>query len=313
MAETVADTIRELTRRHIAENDGIVIGQCLTAVGWVQNTIPRQEEGMVELPMTDIAGSGIAVGASLTGGRPIFVLRFQSFLWLNASPLVNYAAKSKEMFGYPAPVFVRAIATEAGGSGPLHTNCYHAPFMHMPGLPVCAPMTPNEYRAIWDRFMTHDDPLLVSEHRRSYKSSLELEDLYDDEAEITIFAMSASRFSAMESLEQLREAGIRANLVNVLWLKPFGPSERALEALRKSGRGLVLDSAYEICGASRSIAYELMLKSGRPVRALGMEDRSPGAAVRLENGTPTPERICREVEKLISDEDAWPTVSAGPV
>jgi len=310
MAETVADTIRELTRRHIAENDGIVIGQCLTAVGWVQNTIPRQEQKMVELPMTDIAGSGIAVGASLTGGRPIFVLRFQSFLWLNASPLVNYAAKSKQMFGYPAPVFVRAIATEAGGSGPLHTNCYHAPFMHMPGLPVCAPMTPGEYKAIWHHFMSHDDPLLVSEHRRSYKSSEELKDHYDEEAEITIFAMSASRFSARECLKRLREAGVRANLVHVLWLKPFGPSERALAALRKSKRGLVLDSAYEICGASRSIAYELMLKTGCPVHALGMEDRSPGAAVRLENGTPTPERICAEAERLVKKEETWPVAMA---
>ena len=305
MADTVADTIRELTRQHIAQNDGIVIGQCLTAVGWVQNTIPRQAEGMIELPMTDIAGAGIAVGTSLTGGRPIFVLRFQSFLWLNASPLVNYAAKSKEMFGYPAPVFVRAIATEAGGSGPLHTNCYHAPFMHMPGLPVCAPMTPEEYKAIWTHFMAHDDPLLVSEHRRSYKSSDELPDIYDDDADITIFAASASRFSARESLARLKDAGIKANLINVLWLKPFEPTQRALEALRRSGRGLVLDSAYEICGASRSMAYELMLKTGCPVQALGMEDRSPGAAVRLENGTPTPERICREAERFVRETEPW--------
>ena len=50
MAGTVAETIRELTRRHIAENDGLVVGQCLTAVGWVQNTIPPQAAGMVDRP-----------------------------------------------------------------------------------------------------------------------------------------------------------------------------------------------------------------------------------------------------------------------
>ena len=52
MGETVADTIRELTRRHIAENNGLVLGQCLSAVGWVQNTVPAQEMGIEELPMT---------------------------------------------------------------------------------------------------------------------------------------------------------------------------------------------------------------------------------------------------------------------
>ena len=89
MGPTVADTIRELTRRHIDENNGLVIGQCLSAVGWVQNTVPAQEIGIEELPMTDVAGAVIAVGAALTGRRPIFILRFQSLNWLNSSPLVN--------------------------------------------------------------------------------------------------------------------------------------------------------------------------------------------------------------------------------
>ena len=75
MDKTVADTIRELTRQHIADNNGLVLGQCLSAVGWVQNTVPAQKKGIEELPMTDIAGAGIAVGAALTGRRPIFILQ----------------------------------------------------------------------------------------------------------------------------------------------------------------------------------------------------------------------------------------------
>ena len=130
MGRTVAETIRDLTRELIDSGKGITLGQCLTAVGWVQNTIPPREFGNYELPMTDIAGAGIAVGVALTGRRPIFVLRFQSFLWLNASPLVNYAAKSKELFGVPCPILIRAIATEGDGAGPIHTNCFHSIFMH---------------------------------------------------------------------------------------------------------------------------------------------------------------------------------------
>ncbi|KAF0118872.1 MAG: putative transketolase pyridine binding domain protein [Rhodospirillaceae bacterium] len=76
MERTVANTIRDLTKRHIDSGQGVVIGQCLTAVGWVQNTVPPQVEGTLELPMTDVAGAGIAVGISLTGLRPIFVIRF---------------------------------------------------------------------------------------------------------------------------------------------------------------------------------------------------------------------------------------------
>lgn len=302
MARTVADTIRELTRQHIAQNNGIVMGQCLSAVGWVQNTVPEQADGIVELPMTDIAGAGFAVGAAVTGRRPIFVIRFQSFLWLNASPIVNYAAKSKEIFGYPCPVFVRAIASEGGGTGPLHSNCYHSLFMHMPGIPVAAPMTPGEYEQVWRHYISNDDPILVSEHRRSYKNTEELGDQIDPEAQVTIYAMSAARFSALEAAEKLREQGVRCSLVHVLWLKPFHLTPRMLDPIRMSGCGVVVDSAYEIAGASRSIAYDLMTATGAPVRALGQEDRSPGVARRLENGTPNADRIVSSVLDLLESQ-----------
>ncbi|MHA1598736.1 MAG: transketolase C-terminal domain-containing protein [Alphaproteobacteria bacterium] len=301
MARTVAETIRDLTRDHIADNDGLVIGQCLTAVGWVQNTIPPQHEGIVELPMTDISGAGIAVGAAIMGRRPILVLRFQSFLWLNISPLVNYAAKSKEIFGYPAPVFTRAIASEADASGPLHTNCFHHLAMHMPGIKVCAPMTPKEYEEIWADYINGDDPFLVSEHRRSYLSSDELPDQIEEGAEITLYAVSAGRFNLPEAADRLREKGIKCNIVNILWLKPFVLDDRVLEPLKQSGAGIVVDSAFEIAGASQSFSYELMLASGKPVKALAQFDRSPGVAKHLENGTPSVERIVETAIAMVQE------------
>ena len=301
MERTVAETIRELTRRHIAENNGLVLGQCLTAVGWVQNTIPEQTEGIEELPMTDVAGAGIAVGAAIMGRRPIFVIRFQSFLWLNASPIVNYAAKSKELFGYAAPVFVRAIASEGGGSGPLHTNCFHSMFMHMPGMVVVAPMTPKEYLQIWEHYLNNDDPMLVSEHRRSYSNGTEFEDILEDGAEITIFAISATRFETEKARDILEKEGIRANIAHVHWLKPFRVGQGAEDALRKSRCGLVCDSAFETCGASQSIAYDLMLRFGVPVKAVGMHDRSSGVARHLENHTPSANRIADEARKLVRE------------
>lgn len=299
MERTVAETIREITREHLEKRNGLLLGQCITAVGWIQNTVPPHCVGLVELPMADVSGPGFAIGAAIVGRRPIYVLRFQSFLWLAACPLVNYAAKAKEMWGRPAPVFIRAIATEGKGAGPIHTNCFHSLFMHMPGTPVAAPMTPREYEEVWRYYTTHDDPVLVSEHRRSYLSKEEMPDRLDPEAEITLYAISAARFNAIEAVGCLRKEGIRCNLIHLLWLKPFELTARVLEPLKNSGVGLVIDSAYEIAGASQSIAYELMFATGLPVKALGQFDRSPGTAVRLENGTPTPSRIVETVKDLL--------------
>ena len=97
---------------------------------WVGSEYYTQpKKGIIELSMTDVAGSGMAVGAAIVGARPIFVMRFQSLVWLNSSPIVMHAAKAKEIFGYGAPVFIRAIASESSlGQGPLHANNYHSNF-----------------------------------------------------------------------------------------------------------------------------------------------------------------------------------------
>ncbi len=291
MERTVTDAIREVTARHIAEHNGLVLGQCLSAVGWVQNTVPPQREGLEELPMTDVAGAGYAAGAALAGRRPIFVIRFQSLLWLNASPIVNYAAKAKDLFGYGCPVFVRAIAAEGGATGPIHSGAFHGMFMNVPGLPVVAPMTPGEYEDAYERFMASDAPLFVSEHRRSYKNTREMPDQIEDGAKITLFAASSARFTAGDAVVILRSRGIPCNLVHLVWLKPFVMDERLTGPLRTAGCGLVVDSCYETSGPARSMAYELSVETGLPVHALGLEERQPGAAAHLDNVTPSAERI----------------------
>ncbi len=303
MERTVADTIREITREHLEKNNGLLLAQCITAVGWIQNTVPPHAKGLVELPMADVSGPGIAIGAAIVGRRSIYVIRFQSFLWLAASPLVNYAAKAKEIWNMPVPLFVRAIATEGNGAGPVHTNCFHSLFMHMPGMLVCAPMTPNEYEEVWKTYMAQDGPILVSEHRRSYLSQEEMPDILEENADVTIFPISAARFNTLEAVKLLRKEGIRCNVLHLLWLKPFELTARILEPLKASGLGLVVDSAFEIAGASQSIAYQLMFETGIPVKALGQTDRSAGAAPHLENGTPTPERITETVKALLRDRE----------
>ncbi|MCI0415658.1 hypothetical protein L0222_23025 [bacterium] len=299
MGKTTAETIKEITRNHLEKGNGLLLGQCVTAVGWIGGTVPDCT-GIVEIPMTDIAAPGFAVGCALMGRRPIFVIRYQGFMWYNCSSLVNYAAKSKAVWGVPVPIFIRSIGMEGNGIGHTASSSIHSIFMHSPGMPVAAPMTPGEYKNVWDHFMKNDDPIYVSEHRRSFTIDREMEDEFVEDADITVFAISASRLNLLEAKEILKTNGVKLNIVHSLWLKPFQPSERALESLKKSKMGLVIDSDYEITGASRSIAYELMHQTGKPVHALGLEDRVCGVAPHLENITPPAEKIIRSIQSLLS-------------
>lgn len=169
----LSETIRDITRYHLEESGGMLLGQAITAVGWVNGTVPDCRN-IIELPMTDVAGAGFAVGAALVGRRPILVLRFQDFILLNGSQIFNYAAKTKELHGVAAPVFVRCIAADC--AGPVHSGVFHSIAMTYPSVRVCAPMTPGEYKEIWADYMRNDMPMYVSEHRRAYMIEHEMED-----------------------------------------------------------------------------------------------------------------------------------------
>jgi pyruvate dehydrogenase E1 component beta subunit len=293
---TVAETIKEVTRRHLEENGGILLGQCISAVGWVNGTVPNTK-GIVELPMSDVAGAGIAVGAAMVGKRPIFVIRFQDFLMLNGSPLLNYAAKCKELHGTSAPVFIRALASE--GLGPVHSGVLHSVFMHFPGMRVCSPMTPGEYEQVWKAYIENDEPVLVSEHRDSFRNTEEMQDVVNERADITLYAISCTRFAATKAAGMLANEGIVCNVVHIVWLKPFEVTDKYLEPLGRSRLGMVIDASFEICGASRSIAYELASVSGYRVKALGLADSTKCLCPPYQNKAPDAQRICDAVKQLL--------------
>jgi len=294
--KTVAETIREISRKHLEEENGILLGECISAVGWVNNTVPNCR-GIIELPMTDVAGAGIAVGAAMVGRRPIFVIRFQNFLILNGSQLIFYAAKVKELHERSAPVFVRAIA--ADGIGPVHSDALHSIFMHFPGFRVCAPMTPQEYEATWADFMAHDDPMIVSEHRASFTNTEELNDIIIEDAVITLYPISATRFEAAKAAKMLSEEGIYCNIVHIFWLKPFVTDERLIRPLKDSRHGLVIDVGHEIAGASQAIAYELTQATGIPVKALGLYDTTNCLSTPRQNRFPDARRIADVVKMIL--------------
>ena len=90
MEITVRETIKKTILKHLKKKNGLILGQCLSAVGWVGGTIPEltEKEGVIELSMADVANGGIVVGAGLSNRRPIYVIRYQGFNWFNAPAAV---------------------------------------------------------------------------------------------------------------------------------------------------------------------------------------------------------------------------------
>ena len=299
MATTVRETIKEITRKHLTEGLGKCYGQCLTAVGWVGGTLPEmyEEDGMVEFSMADVAGGAIATGIALAGGRPIYVVRYQGFQWYNLVSIVNYAAKSKEIWNRPCPIFVRSIAME-GGVGPVAGSSHHSLAHRMPGIKVVSPMTPGEYKHVYDCFMNDDEPYYVSEHRKSYDNTEELENIILPKADFTIFPISITRLEMKKLLELAKQENIYLNIIHQLWIKPFTIEDSWKIALDNSRfGGLVTDDDY-VEGTASSIANELSLATGNRVYTLGLEPRTAGFHASVDNLPPTAEKSIEKLKQI---------------
>lgn len=300
MAKNVRETIKSLTRKHL-EGGGRCFGQCLTAVGWVGGTLPElyEEDGMVEFSMADVAGGSIVTGIALAGERPIYVVRYQGFQWYNAPSIINYAAKSKELWGISCPVFVRSIAME-GGIGPVAGSSHHSMYDRMPGLKVVSPMTPLEYEHTYQQFMLDDVPYYVSEHRKSYDNSEELCDEVYLDSDIVLLPVSVTRFAAVEAKKQLESMGYKVSIVHQLWIKPLLSKEKSIAALQSSKfGGIVTDDDYEQ-GVATSIAHQLMMGSGKPVDVLGLEQRTAGFHPSVDVLPPSAAEIVAKSIKLVN-------------
>jgi acetoin:2,6-dichlorophenolindophenol oxidoreductase subunit beta len=301
METTVKDTIKEIIRNHLKTKKGKVFGQCLTAVGWVGGTLPElyEKDGMIELSMADVAGGGIVTGSALMNERPIYVIRYQGFNWYNCPMIVNYASKSKELWKQPCPVFVRGIGME-GGIGPVAGSSHHSLYYRMPGLKICAPMTPKEYKDIYNEYLKDDDVYYVSEHRGSFNNTKEFKNDIEGVKDIFLIAISITRFAAIEAKRKLEKEGYKVGIIHILWIKPFKMSSKSYQAIKLSKKGaIILDDDY-VDGISNSLANKINLKTNKQINTMGLKNKSAGAHKKVDNLPPNSMEIVKKVKKILN-------------
>ncbi len=299
MERTVRDTIKEILRNHL-DSGYQLFGQCLTAVGWVGGTIPElpNHPNLVELSMADVLGGGVVVGAALAGKRPIYVVRYQGFQWYNSPIITNYAGKTKDMWGVSCPVLVRSIAME-GGMGPVAGSSHHGIYFRMPGIKIISPMTPLEYKEAYDYYINNDETVYISEHRKSYDNKSEFSNVTEENPDVVLFPFSITRFDSELARQELTNQGIKTSIFHQVWINPLKIDDNQIENLKKSKYGgIVLDDDYPN-GIAKQIAYELMLKSGKPVYVLCIEEKVAGFQPKNDNLPPSKEKIISFVKRLL--------------
>lgn len=212
------------------------------------------EERVMDTPISELGGAGVAVGAAISGMRPVFEFQFSDFATLAMEQIVNQAAKIRFMLGgaVSVPLVMRFPAGSGTGAAAQHSQSLEAWLAHVPGLKVIQPSTPHDAKGMLLAAIEDPDPVMIFEHKLLYKLKGEVPEghytvpigrakVVREGSDVTIVATSIMVHKALYAAEKLKGEGIEAEVIDLRSLRPID-KPTIIESVKKTGRLL---SVYE--------------------------------------------------------------------
>ncbi len=266
------EAVREAMSQEMRENqDVFILGEDIGVYGGAFGVT----RGMIEefgpervrnTPISEAAIAGGAVGAALTGMRPILELQFSDFITIAMDQLVNQAAKTRYMFGGKGkvPLVVRTPAGSGTGAAAQHSQSLEAWMAHIPGLKVVQPSTAYDAKGLLKAAMDDDNPVIFYEHKLLYKTIGEVPeeqysiplgkaDVKRSGKDVTIVATAIMVHKALEAAKELEAEGIDVEIIDPRTLVPLD-EETIIESVKKTGKCMVVHEAVKRGGYGGEIA-----------------------------------------------------------
>lgn len=225
-------------------------------------------ERVFDMPTSENAMTGVAIGAALNGIKSIVTHQRIDFFLLAMDQLVNSAAKWHYMFGgqNTVPITIRLIIGRGWGQGPTHSQNLQAWFAHIPGLKVVMPTTPEDAKGLLLASIFDPNPVIFLEHRWLHNTIGEVPEgdtrvplgrarVARTGTDITIVSMSYMTVEALHAAEFLKEHGVSCEIIDLRTIKPLD-WETVFASVSKTGRLLALDSGF----TTGSVAGEIVAR-----------------------------------------------------
>lgn len=226
-------------------------------------------ERVIDTPISEAALAGAAVGAALSGLRPVLEIMFMDFTTLVMDALVNQAAKARFMFGgqRSVPMVLRTPHGGGLGAGPQHSQCLEAWFAHVPGLKVVCPADPASAYGLLRAAIADPDPVIVVENKALYSMKADvpetLETMLIGRAatirpgrDLTLVSYGAAVHTCVKAAGVLAGEGIAAEVIDLCSLQPWDEAS-VLESLQRTHRLVVVHEAVEAFGIGAEIAARM--------------------------------------------------------
>jgi pyruvate dehydrogenase E1 component beta subunit len=310
---TFGDAIREALAEEMRRDPRIVLlGEDVAEAGTPFKVVKGLveefgKERIIDTPISEAGFTGLAVGAAMTGLRPVVDIMFGDFMTLVMDQVVNQAAKIHYMSGgrWKVPLVIRATMGATRRSAAQHSQSLHAWPSHIPGLKVVVPSTPYDAKGLLKSAIRDDNPVVFFEDKISYAKvkgpvpegdytiPLGVADIKREGRDITLVATSSMVQVALGAATMLEEIGISAEIVDPRTMWPLD-EKTLVESARKTSRALVIDEGYFRYGVTGEIAsviaegafYDL----DGPVRRIGARHVPIPFSPPLEDATVPTER-----------------------
>ena len=227
------------------------------------------KERVIDTPISELGLAGAAVGAALTGMRPVLEIQFSDFITLAMEQVVNQAAKIRFMFGGKAsvPLVVRLPGGSGTGAAAQHSQSLEAWFAHVPGLKVVQPSTPHDVKGLLLAAIDDPNPVLIFEHRLLYKTRGVVPQaayrvpigravVRRPGRDVTIVAASIMALRAAAAAERLAADGIDAEVIDLRSLRPIDLPTIAASVTR-THRLLIVYEGVKTMGIGAEIAAQV--------------------------------------------------------
>jgi pyruvate dehydrogenase E1 component beta subunit len=274
-----SEAIREAQSQMLADDPNVLLmGLGVpgpTGIFGTSNGLQEQfgSDRVIDTPSSENAMTGVALGASVLGKRPILVHMRVDFAVLSMEPIVNQAAKWHYMYGgkMRAPIVVRMIIGRGWGQGPQHSQSLQSWFAHVPGLKVVMPARPIDAKGMIISAVRDDAPVIIFEHRWLYNlygpvpekitpTPLEGAQVLRQGKDITIAATSYMVIEALKAAEELKKIGVDAEVIDLRCLTPID-TDTLNSSLKKTGHLVVADTGQEACGIAAEVISRAAQKS----------------------------------------------------
>jgi len=271
MREAISQALWEEMERDpdvfiLGEEVGVWGGTYAVTKGFYDHFGPKRVK---DTPIAEAAIIGAAIGASMTGLRPVAELMTINFAFSAMDHIVNEAAKMHYMFGgqFTLPLVIRTVGGGGRQLGATHSQTPDAIFAHFPGLKVVAPGTPADAKGLLKAAIRSNDPIFFIEHATLYQTRGEVPEgdfivpigkstVQRPGTDVTIVTYSKMLEASMKAADQLAKEGIEVEIVDLRTLRPLD-MEPVFESFKKTNRAVIVEEGWKSFGVGSEISTRI--------------------------------------------------------